>query len=97
MLFELNLDKKPWDEIPTFFTYRPFPQRKVKALDSDAIKDDVLSRVSNKRLRKELEDRLEDNVGYHDRPALELDETDLSNYALYIALRRYKNKYEEDE
>ena len=57
ILFENNIDKKPWDLIP---------QRKIEKLNEDEIIKEALKRASRKEIARELLNRLYEWDGYLD-------------------------------
>mgnify|MGYP006922193694 CR=1 FL=1 len=80
ILLEINLGKKPWDEIP---------KTKVRLPTTEQMTKDVIWLSSPKDVAKILLEKIKDGVSYQDRNADNFSKETVASMGLFCALKNY--------
>jgi hypothetical protein len=80
ILLEINLDRKPWDEIS---------KRDVVLPSLSELSDDILNRVEDDVLARKLLKKIEQKVSYIDCHYDNYSETIVKDLGLFAALKNY--------
>jgi dihydrofolate reductase len=80
ILLEINLGKKPWEQIP---------KKEIKFVSCEDVRADILSTATKEQIAEKLMVLISRDVSYLDHDADFLDKETIKSMGLYAALNNY--------